>query len=103
GTDSSCQNVSVMTTGVEEAMAGGGDLYVSPNPSQERQVQITCPSVGRDAQLSLQSSQGQVLQQWEIATQKSQIILRLDDVPAGVYFLQWSSGENVLTTKLILQ
>ncbi|MEL7222917.1 MAG: PKD domain-containing protein, partial [Bacteroidota bacterium] len=98
-----CQNVNVMTTGVEEAAAGNKGLFISPNPSQSREVQVVCPVVDAEAQLSLKSTQGQLLRTWSIAAQQTRITLIVDQLPPGLYFLQWSSGEKISTTKLLLQ
>jgi hypothetical protein len=78
-------------------------LRVFPNPAQQRTLQVQLPIAEQSAKLQLCNLQGQILQTWSLDQEQSQLMMSVEGLPDGFYFLQWSDGEHTVSTKLILQ
>jgi len=102
GADTHCEQVAVFTTGLAGLEEAAADLAVFPNPTKDRLLFVTLPLTEQDAWLQLSNAQGLRLNQWPIGRSQQQIKLELVELPAGIYFLNWSDGVNNLTKKVIL-
>jgi PKD repeat protein len=103
GSDSLCENVSVMTTGMEEVLGEANGLSVFPNPlGNTREVNVSVPVTQHAASLILTNSQGLIISEWLLGKNLRTFVFSMNDQPPGLYFLQWSSRQKVYKSKLII-
>ena len=90
--------VYVVTTGIAVVDAGN-ELSIYPNPADEF-VNVKLTSIETDGALSLFNSFGQLL--WASSLKNEQII-RVKELPAGMYCIGIQSGVKYETVKIIVQ
>ena len=90
-----------LTANIDPATA----MTVYPNPTNDL-VNIELKGMtARTGELMIQNQQGQLIHQQAVDLwETSKLSLNLDEkqLPAGTYFIQFQSAEEVYTTKLIL-
>lgn len=101
GVDTHCETIQVYTTDVENVLADNTGMSVHPNPVTDGMVTVAFPPA--EAELTLFDGLGKVLKHWSLSPREVQRNLDLSKLPKGVYLLQWSDGEEVFNTKLVVQ
>lgn len=89
-----CEEIEIddLTIGIKEWELNG--IRVSPNPASDV-LRIDMPSTSGEVHISLYATDGSLVKE-EFAVERNQYILRLDDLPNGVYLLQLDSDKNNL-------
>ena len=71
---------------------------LSPNPASDQLIIYTTSAARMSATISILNMLGQVCRQEEIVNRKSEIVIDVSSLPAGIYFLQMKT-ENGIDTK----
>lgn len=72
-------------------------MSVQPNPAKE---QITVDFQNwKNGQLQMHNSSGQLINTWQVQDQR--IDIHINDLSSGIYFLRWTDGQQVATSRFI--
>ena len=93
-----------ITTGILEQLARQS-LALFPNPATEQLNLVLDAPEAAQLQVQIVAATGQILSSrvLELSAGRNQLALEVRDLPSGVYFLQLTEGEAVLTTRWIKQ
>ncbi|BAV05333.1 hypothetical protein FLA_1340 [Filimonas lacunae] len=79
---------------------GGLPLQIYPNPATDR-ITVQLPVVQNNALVRVYNASGQLVKSARI--QSSTTIIGLEQLPAGIYYVQVSNGKQVKTEKIVKQ
>lgn len=83
-----------------------GEVQLFPNPARE-QLFVQLPQSGGAGRLQLRNLLGQLQQEWPALEGEMQD-LRLNNIPAGIYLLQWisdtgSASELLFSSHILIE
>jgi PKD repeat protein len=99
GVDTDTQFVTITTIDIEEF--NGGEVVISPNPTQDR-VYIDFSNVlSTVVQLDILNSIGQLVYKQTVSVGVQSIDIDLSQFPKGMYYLQIKDNQNTLSKPII--
>lgn len=98
--ETKCQTITAVDEDIQTS-----SLYITPNPASH-QATIFIPNELYTPTISIElfNSTGRSIQQFSISTNISErIIIPLDGLDDGVYFVKYSNGKNIITKPIVIQ
>ena len=80
------------------------EFSISPNPVNDHAVLSLNPAFSGSIEISIYNTSGVCLKSWQYYNDKSgqnEFHISLKEIPAGMYFLQVKSGNEMKTKKIV--
>ncbi len=98
-----CYSCEVIIDNVTTLDLGTWTLQIHPNPASKQTLVSWKPDTGDHIQIRLINAVGQIVEHFELASEKKELLLSTNNLPAGIYWVILETEGIYLTQKLVIQ